>query len=495
MKLCPSIRTFTLAALMGAAALVHAQQTITIYSNNFETLNAGAPACANGVGEGPLAWDRGGTFSGDYSTPANPLTQIHTADRLCTTNLAGGAYLDPANPSNNYAGGIIAAPSSSPPWIESISLVFDPQSKPFLTFSQKWSISELAIQRNFWPQAATTVNVNTRYFKVPQGATLTLQDTGDSPAIVLIDNVQATAVQTTATPVTRTNVDIANQLTFDWQPQQDTLDLNALGFAPTDRVGVVFNVTANSPTEWVYLAFDNMLVTASQTPPGTIPPTITQDPPATVDTTQKPTLSGQVQNPGSNTTVQITVVDSATGQTYGPYTATIGPDGKYSTPGDLLPAGNYNVTATVGGVVSNTVPLVVTSVPATNPPTITLDPPATVNTTQPPVLSGQVQNPGSNTTVQITVVDSATGQTYGPYTAPIGPDGKYSVPGGLLPAGNYNVTATVGGVTSNTAPLLVTSVTTPPVGSATPVPSLGQWALMLLSMVLAGFAALRLRQR
>ena len=340
---------------MVVAGLVGAQlagaQTI-VYETDFETLNPGAFNCINGAGTGPAM--QYGTFSADYSTPSNPYTQHRTADRLCTTAVAGGTYTDPANPANRHAGGLVSGRSSS--WIEAVSITFDPQGEPFLNLAMDWSLVNLPAQPVFQPTAPR--DVVARYYRLPPGHAITLSDGGVNPANVFVNGAPATPVTTRTMAISRSSYAAANQYTFDWRPQRDALDLSALGLATGDRIGVVFHLVDPGGGNGVYAAFDNLRVTASQTAGGV---TITVSAPDnTTDTT--PIITGTSSE--ANATVTLTITDSAgVVQTF---TTTTDGSGNYAL--DLgtqagaqpLAIGTYTAVATVPNPFAPSAPVTAT---------------------------------------------------------------------------------------------------------------------------------------
>ncbi|QIL72204.1 hypothetical protein G7048_18650 [Diaphorobacter sp. HDW4B] len=218
---------------------------------------------------------------------------------------------------------------------------------------------------------------------------------------------------------------------------------------------------------------------------------LTMTPPPNIDDATIQTISGTVQNPGVATTVNITLTNTATSQTSGPYAATIQPDGSYSVPTELLPAGNYTATATIPGAagVQATGNFVVTALPVTS---ITVTPPPTLTPEEKPIINGTVTNPGSATTVVITIVNPTNNQSYGPFTVPIAPDGTYTVTTDALPPGSYNVTATANGK-SATGSFKVIAPVVPQ--AVTPVPMVSGWVAWPLSALLAALGLPWLRRR
>ena len=212
-----------------------------------------------------------------------------------------------------------------------------------------------------------------------------------------------------------------------------------------------------------------------------LPAAITVGPQPTVNSTQQPHITGTVSNPGPATTVALTITDSH-GTVVWSGTAPLLPNGTYAVDSSVLPKGDYTVSATANGVTATT-PLKVI-----DPPTqITVDSPGTLTPSTTPKITGTVQNPGTATTVDLKITDSS-GAVVWQGSATINPDGSYSTPAATLPIGDYTVTATANGV-SSTATFAVADPST----LVNPVPTLGAWALMLLSAMVAGLGLIRRR--
>lgn len=358
------------AAMLGGIGHAQAQSPISVYSNDFETLNPGSPNCTpKGIGEGGN--QVGGTFSTDFSTTENPISQILTADRICTKTAApDSVYSDPDNPANKYAGGLLTNTIEGTLFshLESISMVFDPQEKPTLNLSMQWSISNLddGFIFDYWPTQPTTAYVHARYFIIPSGATFRLENDPGKPARVFINDSQASPFVTTDTPITRTSFAPADKFVLDWRTQNDSLDLAANGFTPTDTVGVVIHVSNENPAAPIYMAFDNLEVTATDEPATPGAPNITLGMAATsITTEQGAAFSGQVTNPGNATEVML-VIRNNNNDIVASTSAQIASDGRYSEQIAPLPAGSYQVTASLGSL-TRTANFTVTAVNVPNP--------------------------------------------------------------------------------------------------------------------------------
>ena len=219
---------------------------------------------------------------------------------------------------------------------------------------------------------------------------------------------------------------------------------------------------------------------------------LTMTQPPDIDDATPQTIAGTVQNPGAATTVNVTLTNTDSSQTFGPFSATIQPDGSYSAPAGILPAGHYTATATIPGAagVQASGNFIVTALPVTS---ITVTPPPTLTPTEQPIIHGTVTNPGAATTVVITIVNPANNQSYGPFTVPIAPDGSYTVTTDALPPGTYNVTATSNGKSATGSFRVVAPVVVPQ--AVTPVPMLSDWMAWLLSALIAALGLPWLRRR
>ncbi|MBF5007653.1 hypothetical protein [Diaphorobacter caeni] len=216
---------------------------------------------------------------------------------------------------------------------------------------------------------------------------------------------------------------------------------------------------------------------------------LTMAPPANVDTATPATISGQILYHGSATTVNVTVTNTDTLQSFGPYPAAIQPDGSYSVNTALLPAGSYTAVAAIAGAADLQVTgnFTVNAAPVTG---ITVTPPPTLDPTQSPNITGQVTHPGTATTVSVIITNPASSQTYGPFVVPIQPDGSYGATSAPLPPGSYTVTATANGASATGSFAVVGQ---PVTQAATPVTALHAWALALLSGLLAVLGWSRMR--
>lgn len=208
---------------------------------------------------------------------------------------------------------------------------------------------------------------------------------------------------------------------------------------------------------------------------------VTVGPQPTVDSSQPSHIAGKVTNPGPAKTVDVKITDG-TGKVVWQGTAPLNADGSYTVDSSVLPKGDYTVTASANGSSATT------ALKVTDPPTeVQVTSPGTLSPTQKPVIAGTVQFPGTATTVDLKITDGS-GKTVWQGTATLNADGTYSTEAQLLPVGSYTVTATANGKSATT------SFDVSAVPAAAPVPTLGQWSLMLLASIMAGLGMLRSRR-
>ncbi|MPM43580.1 hypothetical protein SDC9_90257 [bioreactor metagenome] len=198
---------------------------------------------------------------------------------------------------------------------------------------------------------------------------------------------------------------------------------------------------------------------------------ITMAPPPTVTSVDPSTITGTVRFPGTATTANVQITDSQ-GKVVWQGVAPLDPAGAYSVQASALPTGDYTVTSSANGATASA-PLKVI-----DPPTkVTVTAPPTLSPQQAAKISGTVTYPGAATTVDLKIMDSK-GSMVWQGSAALNSDGSYSSAAKPLEIGNYTVTATANGTSATTSFNVV--------DMATAVPTLGQWALVLLSMLMAG---------
>ncbi|MBF5006562.1 IPTL-CTERM sorting domain-containing protein [Diaphorobacter caeni] len=190
---------------------------------------------------------------------------------------------------------------------------------------------------------------------------------------------------------------------------------------------------------------------------------VTVTPPPTHTTTEPSTITGNVQYPGTATTVHVVVTDPNGAKVY-EGDVPLDASGNYTVPLNALPTkGTYSITSTVNGAMATGQFEVVQTA-------VTVGPQPTVDSKQPSHIAGTVTNPGPANTVEVKITDG-TGTVVWQGTAPLNPDGTYAVDSSALPKGDYTVTATANG-SSATTPLKVTDppteVTVTPPGTLTP---------------------------
>ena len=262
-----------------------AQSLITVYKNDFESPNPAQLAneiCQDGGGTAGLY----GTLSQNYDDAANGFIfqQINTADRLCTESInnsgvngshspawIGTGYADTDRPNNKFTGGLVRQ-SGDHNFIETVALIFPSKGQKFMDFSMDWS--GLAVQldgsdpssssdkyHKLWIDRPDKVyGVKVRFFKLEGADSLALQNNGAAEASVLINNSVASPVRTEVFNFSSAST---NGLSYDWNAMHYALDMAAMGFSTgTQRLGVVWHLDTDNS----YVGFDNILVTASQVP-------------------------------------------------------------------------------------------------------------------------------------------------------------------------------------------------------------------------------------
>ena len=205
--------------------------------------------------------------------------------------------------------------------------------------------------------------------------------------------------------------------------------------------------------------------------------------PSTPNAGTPATLSGTSGALPAGTPITVEVRD-AQGQLIDTVTATVQPDGSWTTTASKpYPAGTgYTVTPVATGSANRFAGSPAAFAVGAAP--ITLDAPATVNTSTPPTFSGH-GNPGD--TITVTVTDS-TGAPVETLTTQVQPDGSWSVPATRpYVAGTYGVSASDGTQTA-TGSLSVQAAPQPPTGQVTAVPVDGGWMLALTGLGLLGLS-------
>ena len=276
------IAIFPVAFLSPAA---FAQGLITVYNNDFETPNPAQLAietCADGGGTAGSY----GTFSQNYDDAANGFIfqQVNTADRLCTASInnsaengshsppwVGTGYADSDRPNNKFTGALIRQ-SGDYGYIETVAVAFPSKGQKFMDFSMDWS--GLAVQLGGANAGSSTdfyhkvwvdrpnknYGVKVRFFKLEGTDSLSLQDNGAMDASVFINNIAASPVRTEVFQFSSAST---NGLSYDWNTMHYALDMTAMGFSTaSQRLGVVWHLDTDNS----YVGFDNILVPASQVP-------------------------------------------------------------------------------------------------------------------------------------------------------------------------------------------------------------------------------------
>jgi hypothetical protein len=245
----------------------YAQTSVTIYENDFE--NPNSTLCKTSIGITSSA--TGGTLAVDYGTTDHPFVQFNTVDRICIGATDDpGAYYDASQTAGKYAGGMVAVPGRS--HVETWGLQFDPQGYDYISLSMDWSLVDLPFEPNYMPNGQPR-NVVTRFYRVPAGQTFALANGGAAPAIAMLDGVAQlpfAQYRLSIQPFPASDYP-GKRYRFNWQTQKIKLSLPENGFQPGDKLAVLYNLEGKSNSDWVYAAFDNYQVTASNSLGGPAP--------------------------------------------------------------------------------------------------------------------------------------------------------------------------------------------------------------------------------
>ena len=497
----------------------YSQGLVTLYQNDFESPNVVAgETYANGFAN-PPGLTKGGTYEADYNntgTPSAAIKQVGTMDRLYTTAFQADGYIDAAGTAGKFMGGIVSDQVIVGQNVETGAMQFNPQGKRFVDLSMDWSAIDVKVAASkptpYWPDTPryTSYTVQFRFYALPTGQTFQLsQPNAAVRADVLIGSSTTPAVPKDTNDFTLTSqcMPVSSPChtthALDWKKFAYSLDLDGKGFAANDQVLVVWNLKEDA----AYAAFDNVLVTASAVPAAqlVVAPDNTFMLPSQFDTYNVPDFLGDDYVQGGGSQIQRSSVTILTQPAYGSLTAPdpAFPDRLVYTP-DGVHTGDMTFTYRICDdstptPACNTVPATVTlKVPQAS---ITLG--DDVDTT----LKDQAK------LVAVMVNDSATGgivdltqnSTVTIVTAPAHGTVSYNDAGGILytpyagyvGVDNFLYSVCNRGVCSAapaTVTITITATPDPVIRAATPVPSLGQWALALLSLAVAAFAAVNLRR-
>lgn len=510
------------AAILAASLLMsshaYSQGLVTLYKNDFESPNPVAgETYANGF-TFPAGQPAGGTYSADYNntgTPPAAIKQVGTMDRLYTTAFQADGYVDTAGTAGRFMGGIVSDQVIVGPNVETAAMQFDPLGKPFLDLSMDWSAIDIKVFTTkptpYWPDNPRYPSyiVQYRFYALPVGQTFQLsQPNTAARADVLIGGSVTPAV-----PKDSSDFSLASQCmpvsspchtthALDWKKFAYSLDLEAKGFAPTDRVLVVWNLKEDA----VYAAFDNVLVTSSSVPAAqlVVAPDNTFTLPSQFDAFNVPDFLGDDYVQGGGSQIQQSSVTILTQPTYGSLTA---PDPAYPYRLVYTPDGVHTGDMTFTyRVCDNSTP---TSACNTTPATVTLQVPQasitlgndkdTTVQDQPKLVAVMTNDSATGGIVDLTqnsIVTFVTAPAHGTVSYDGAGGILYTPDAGYVGEDSFQYSVCNRGVCSSvpaTVTMTITAVMVPPV--ATPVPTLGQWALMMISLALAGVGATRLSRR
>ena len=279
--------------LAAVAPSAYGQTPITVYQNDFETINTGRPITCTRFGG---SWSMGGTLALDYDTDANPFTQIGSADRLCLRKGAthpNSQHEDPRDDTGRFAVGFHGGDQNLA-GIESFGLVLDPDGQPFLNVS--FLSSPLTVpESGGWVthalQTGDIVPLTVSFYKVPAGATVSLVQAGyGAVATARANGAPLVALHTERLTAVNNNTNLMHP---EWKHQSFGLDTSTV--TTGERLFAVFS----GLPQWRYMGFDNLLFTASTDPAA--PPQIS-----------KRFSAGSV-NPGGTATLTINVAGNNTG--------------------------------------------------------------------------------------------------------------------------------------------------------------------------------------
>jgi hypothetical protein len=256
------------------APIAHAQSVVTLYENDFDSPDKEMEEWGECL-HGTAFYPGGGSFADDYSTASHPIIQAWTVDRLCVSfqDVSKDYYydFDPLNPAGRYTGGMhnhIKPIPNFPNQIEAWGMQFDPQGKNYLNLSLDWSLLDNRSTVPGTVQFDQPADVVTRFYRVPAGAALDLIKA--LPPEATIDGLTATPfAQSSFTIQPRNPSDPNRRFEFNWQKQALSVGLSGQGFQAGDKVAVVYHVDSDPDTVVPvrrYVAFDNYVVTASNSP-------------------------------------------------------------------------------------------------------------------------------------------------------------------------------------------------------------------------------------
>ncbi|MPV85271.1 hypothetical protein [Ostreibacterium oceani] len=246
-RLMTSVTTLFTLMTLGIASV---QAQTIIYQNDFEN-----PANTNCPDWGGTA--SASTLAADYNDPPDAIfAQTATADRLCASH---PNYADPSNTAGNFVIGMHGG-NASTAQIESWGLAFDPQGEPLINGSIQLSKIRLFTFSDYNFTAPETSPVTANFYRLPAGQTYSLSNAtvafGGSVRVI-IGGVDQTPIDSDTINVTNS----INHATFDWQTYNFSVDTSA--FSAGDKLIMVFSGLPQRR----YMAFDNLIVTANNTPP------------------------------------------------------------------------------------------------------------------------------------------------------------------------------------------------------------------------------------
>ncbi|MPV85270.1 hypothetical protein [Ostreibacterium oceani] len=237
----------TMGACVTAMMLTSANAQTIIYQNDFE--NPTPSNCPNWGGTASA-----GTLAANYNDPPDAIfAQTGSADRLCVSH---PSYADPSNTAGNFAITFGVASNN----IESWGLAFDPQGEAFINGSIQLSKIRVFANNSYNFTAPETTPVTANFYRLPAGQTYTLSNAG----VPVGGNVRVIVGGVDQTPIDSDTINVTNSInhtTFDWQTYNFSVDTSA--FATGDKLIMVFT---GLPLQR-FMAFDNLIVTANNTPP------------------------------------------------------------------------------------------------------------------------------------------------------------------------------------------------------------------------------------
>jgi len=244
-------------------------QTTTLYSQNFNSPATTSCTAWGGSGsESSLSSD----YNGSGQVGSATFMQVGTADRVCWNTALN---TDPEGTATPYSGGFARNGAT----VESWGIAFDPQGKPFingqldLAHVTPGNLNGIAVPTNY-PGTASSIQMGLRFFRIPSGSTFSLAPGAVTPIGSPANPANVVISGVTQTPLPESGlINITKDATYsryaaDWTTHQFSVDTSS--FSAGDRVAIVGTVI----DDLTYIVFDNLVITSDDIP--ATPPSITK---------------------------------------------------------------------------------------------------------------------------------------------------------------------------------------------------------------------------